>query len=154
MISLHLQTISPYLKDKTRLLALSCGNDFGSIATSEDRIFDHMDNFVSKLSSEVGFNHHRNVHQVLYPTFSEGSLHNNAIAPSDVLLKDTFRQHRTINDTYRKGIPDMYDIKKIYDPSTKLYHSISRGYERHLIETMGLLDSEILNRRILKPLLI
>jgi len=152
MIPLHFQTIAPYLHNKTRLIALHSLIDFGSFSLSDDRPAMMLNNFIDNISNQNAHDLYSRHHSIEYPDLKRGQVYARPIN-SDILLKDTFRHHEAIRGIYRRGQPDLYDIKKIYDPSTKIHHSISRGYERHLMDTLNRIDSEMVDRKTLRPVL-
>jgi len=152
MLPLRLQTMSPLILDKTRLLALSSGSTFGELVIHDEHLMAHLNNFVQNLGNEsihqmYGVLRHRD-----FPELTRHRTQENERPMSDILLRDTNRQHMGITERYRKFLPSLFDIRKISEPSTKVHISMSRGYERHLIDSFSRLDAEAIDRSNIKPI--
>ena len=148
MLALKYETISPYLRDKSRLFFLS-GTEFGQ-PLNDEWMMGHLNNFVNNLSNPEVYQRHQWITTRDYPDLTRDRVVGGG-APSDILLKDTFRQNHGIEERYRKGLTPADDIRRIMEPTTKWHWASSRGYERHLIGNINRLDSEHLNRRVIKP---
>ena len=149
MLPLKSQTISPYLRDRTRLALLSSGSSFGMSSLHDEHLMERLNSLMNNLDNPDMHRQHELLKIVDYPELTRART-SDTIA-SDMLLKDTFRQHSAINERYRKLLVGLEDIRNIYEPSTKYHRAISRGYERHLVDFIGKLDAEMLNRSTLKP---
>lgn len=154
MLNLKFQTISPYLMDKTRLTALSSGSNYGNTTIHDEHLLEKMNNFIENLNNEKIDLMLSKMRQRDFPDLSRARVSDNFNLSSDMLLKDTFRQHHGIEEAFRKFLPNMNDIRKISEPSTKYHLSMARGYERHILEMMGRLDAEALDRKVIKPVII
>ncbi len=132
MLPLHYLSMKPLLEPRTRLIALSSKGKFGQTEWDTDHMVERLDAFVGNCQNDAP---HR-----LYD-----SLKGNGV--SDVTLKDTFRQHCGINEKFYPNRPDFADIRKIADFGVRMHLSVSRGYERYLVEHFNRLDSEWLNRQ-------
>lgn len=152
MLDLKYNTLRPYLIDKTRLTALSSGSNFG-YHEEDDHLFRRLDNFVSRLGHPDVDNYYSEIRNRRYPDLDREKEVGDFQIISDLLLPDTFRQHKGIEEKYRKGIPSYYDLVRIAEPVTKLGISMTRGYERHLVDSLGYLDNEYLNRYTIKPVI-
>ena len=153
MLPYRVHVISPYLKDKTRLLALTSGSDFGYNMIHDEHIMERMNNIVGNLGNPKVYQHYSVLRNREYPDLTrEKTIGNNVT--SDILLNDTFRQHCEINERYRKKLPQLHDIRKVSDGATRYHMATSRGYERHLVDFISRLDTEMLDRKSIKPLLI
>ena len=73
--------------------------------------------------------------------------------PNNIGLKDTFRQHKGLSERYRRKLMNPEDIMTIYDGAVRYHLAASRGYERDLIRHIYMLDSEMINRKQIKPLI-
>lgn len=153
MLPLKIHTVSPYVRDRTRLLVLTSGAKFGNIPYHDEHIIDRLDKVVANMDNDTVHLTHSRLHNRVYPDLSRERSDNSMIV-SDILLKDTFRQHRGMEERYRKFLPNLRDIKMIYEPATKFHHSISRGYERDIVDFIGRADSEMIDRNTLKPSII
>lgn len=153
MLPFKIHTVSPYVKDRTRLLVLTSGAKFGGIQLHDEHIMERLDKIVGNMdNSEVHMTHNL-IHSLTYPDLSRDRTHFTSYG-SDILLKDTFRQHMGIEERYRKFLPNMTDIRNIYEPTSKYHRSMSRGYERALVDFINRVDSEMIDRQTLKPVLI
>ena len=151
MLSLKTHTISPYLRDMTRLALLSSGSSFGLTSLSDEHLMERLNSLMANLDNPELHQEHELLKVVDYPDLDRERT--SGTVASDVLLKDTFRQHSAINERYRKRLVNLEDVRNIFEPSTKYHRAISRGYERHLVDFIGKLDGEMINRASLKPVL-
>ena len=146
-------TISPYLRDKTRMVLLTSGVNWGSTEIHDERYMERLEKTIESLSNGQGIILH-NRHLIRdYPDLKRPKRNGDRIL-SDLALRDTFRQHRGISERYRRGLTGVEDVMRISDGATKYHIATSRGYERHLIETMIGMDSEFINRANLKPIIV
>lgn len=148
MLSQKYETISPFIRDKTRLFALS-GTKFNE-PLNDEWMMIHLNNFVSNLDNPEVYNIHQFMTTREYPDLKRQRVTAHK-TPSDILLKDTGRQNRSIEERYRRGLVSSSDIRSIMEPSTKYHIACSRGYERHLVHSLNNLENEHLNRRSIKP---
>lgn len=149
MLPLQYHTISPYLRDKTRLTALSSGIEYGESQLSDNHIADRLEGILSHIENEEPHQLYSILRTRVYPDLSRERISDNRVA-SDILLPDTFRQHKGINERFHKQLPSIGDIRRLYEPITKYHIAISRGYERHLVDFITDLDSEMISRRMLQ----
>jgi len=148
MLPLKYETISPYLRDKTRLGFLT-STKFGE-PLQDEWMMGHLDNFIGGISNPNLYSLHSWMTTREYPDLKrERVVGTNS--KSDILLKDTFRQHQGVEEKYRRGLIPIDYIRLIMEPSTKWHWSSSRGYERSLINSINRLDSEHINRMTIKP---
>lgn len=154
MIPYQYEVLKPYLIDFTRMSLMSRQNHgFGNANFGGNYVLDHL-NFYSgrvlhpSIANTLGY-----IKSRPYPDMKREKLDENIVA-SDILLKDTFRQHKEIESRFRKGLPSISCVRLISDPSIKFHFSISRGLERHLVDSINRLDAEMFNRTNLKPLII
>ncbi len=153
MLPLKIQTISPYIRDRTRILALTSGAKFGNVPIHDEYIIERLDKVVANMDNDMVHATHQTMRIRPYPDLSRQRVEGNAVV-SDILLRDTFRQHRGIEERYRKFLPNLHDIRLMYEPTTKLHRSLSRGYERELVNFIGRVDGEMIDRNTLKPVII
>lgn len=153
MIPHRVHTISPYLRDKTRLLLLTSGSDFGYNMLHDEHLIERLNNIIGNLDNNDVYDKYNSLRNVEMPDLKRHRS-GNTDSRSDILLNDTFRQHKEIMTRYRKKLPNMHDIRKISDGATRFHIASSRGYERHLIEFISQLDSEMLDRKSIRPILI
>lgn len=153
MLELKYHTISPYVKDQTRITALSSGSHFG-VQEGQEHYMERLERFLNVLGEPKITDTYRFMRHREYPDIDREKVQGNFGLMSDILLSDTFRQHKGIEEKYRRGQMNLFDMNRIGDPATRLHLSMSRGYERHLIEHFGRLDSEYLDRSILKPVIL
>ena len=146
-------TISPYLRDKTRLFLLHSGSQFGLTELHDEHIMDRLDKATNAMSSDLPYLYHQRLHIRDYPDLKRHKRQGEKVL-SDILLKDNFRQHRGISERYRRGLVNVNDIMKLSDGASRYHWAISRGYERHIVNHILGMDSEYLNRANIKPLLI
>lgn len=149
MLPLKVHTVSPYVKDRTRLLVLTSGAKYGNVPYHDEIFLDRLDKIVSNMNNDNVHLTHNRLHIRDFPDLTRERISSNNIS-SDILLKDTFRQHKGIEERYRKSLPNVRDIKMIYEPATKFHYSISRGYERDIVDFFGKIDSELIDRNSLK----
>lgn len=153
MLPLKVHTVSPYIRDRTRLLVLTSGSKFGATQLHDEHIIERLDRIMANMDNDSVHQTHRALHNRIYPDLSRERVNDGKIV-SDILLKDTFRQHRGIEERYRKFLPNLSDIRNIYEPSTKFHRSLSRGYERELVDFVNRSDAEMIDRNTLKPVLV
>ena len=153
MLPLKVYTVSPYVKDRTRLLVMTSGAKFGAVPLHDEHIVERLDRVVANLDNDTVHQTHHALRMREYPDLSRERVSGNMVV-SDILLRDTFRQHHGIAERYRKFLPNMADIRSIYEPSTKFHRTISRGYERDLVDFIGRVDSEMIDRQTLKPVIV
>lgn len=151
MLDLKYETISPYLRDRSRLIALSSGSNFGEFELSPEHLVERLNSVIGNFNNERAFTHYDVLKRREYPELSRERVIGNHNVSSDILLKDTFRQHRGIEERYRKFLPNLRDIRAIGDPSTKYHIASSRGFERHLIDHINRLDAEKIDRSSIRP---
>lgn len=146
MIPYKLNTMSPYLREPLRLSLLHSGATFGN----DTDFLKKMDQFVGHVHSEnfpQTIDIYNSIRTLPYPdlTFTRPPLVNR---PTDILLKDVYRQHYGIEERQRKFLPNSYDILRIGDPITRDIYSSTRGFERELVNRIGMMDAEALARQI------
>lgn len=153
MIPHKIHTISPYLKDKTRLLALNSGSNFGYAQIHDEHLIERLNNFVGNLDNDKVYQRHIQMRNIDMPNFKRERVDGNNII-ADLILTDNFKQHNEIMERYRSELPTMTDLRRISDGATRYHIAISRGYERHLIDFITKLDTEMLDRQSIRPLLL
>lgn len=153
MLPLKVHTIAPYIRDRTRLLVMTSGAKFGNVPLHDEHIIERMDKVVANMDNESVHQTHRAIHNREYPDLGRERVVGHNIS-SDILLRDSFRQHKGMSEKYRKFLPNLQDIRLIYEPASKFHHTISRGYERDLVGFIGKVDAEMIDRNTLKPVLI
>jgi hypothetical protein len=146
-------TISPYLIDKTRLTALSSATPYGSTTIHDEHIIERMNAFIDNLQRPDVYRRYDllRTHEPHNLTRAKTVVSRNTM--SDILLRDTFRQNFALDERYRKGLLRLEDIRRISDPATRFHISCSRGYERHLVNSINSLDGEGINRLSIRPIL-
>jgi len=152
MIPFKIHTISPYLRDKTRLFALTSGADFGYNVIHDEHLIERLNSFVGNLDNSKVYNQHSRIRNIAQPDFKRGR-ERTANTISDLILPDNFKQHSEMMERYRGGLPTMTDIRQISDGATRHHIACSRGYERHLVNFITRLDTEMLDRKSIRPLI-
>lgn len=137
--------------DKPRLLFVDEGYD--PMVMDETNYLSKMNNFIGNIEKPIlKFG-------VEYPDISQAAygLGRTEVIrrtiPSDILMKETFRQHKSIEERYLKNRVYGKDIKKINDGVCKFHLAMSRGFERFLVDMINSLDDEYINRKFIKPIL-
>ena len=153
MIPYRVNVISPYLKDKTRLTALSSGVQFGYNMIHDEHMMERLNAFVGNLSNQDVYDTYRHLRNREMPDLTRERVLGNEHISSDILLNDTFRQHNEICERYRKKLTSLHDIRKLNDGATRYHIACSRGYERHLVDFISRMDTEMLDRKSIRPLL-
>lgn len=152
MLEYKYRVVAPFLVEISRLNALTSGYKFGDVQLSDEHHLEKLEKFVNNLENPISYDYLYKIRNREYPDLkrdkSVGFPTN-----SDVLLKDTFRHHRAIEEKYRTKLPSVSDIRNISDPYTKILNSSSRGYERWLIGLFNNLDGESFNRQSIKPII-
>jgi hypothetical protein len=154
MLPYKISTISPHINNMSRLYLLSSGAEFGSTELHDEHIMDRLDHFVRNLDNNQVPNIYDKMKTREYPDLDRGKVLGNSQVVTDILLKDNFRQHSGIEEKYRKKLSPLHSLRNIFDPATKYHRSISRGFERQLIEMINRLDTEKLDRQTLNPILV
>lgn len=152
MLPLKYHTISPLLYEKTRLSALSSNIPYGSTDLHNEHIIQRMNGIVEVLGGYDVHNNYEMIRTREPPDLYRERSHNRK-SYSDILLKDTFRQYNGMEERYRRGLPRIEDLRNISDPATKYHRTISRGYERYLVDYINRLDGEGLDRRSIRPVI-
>ena len=150
MLPFYLSTISPYIRDKTRLFLIHSGSDYGDL-TQNDYI-SRLESYVQSVNSEQPYIYHDFHRTRSYPTLGADRVRDSLI--SDLVLSDTFRQNKSIEERYRKNLVNSTDIRSIFDANYKFHLAMSRGMERHILRFIGDLDGEMVNRKTIVPLII
>ena len=153
MLPYKIHTIAPYLKDKTRLIALTSGSEFGYNIIHDEHMMERLNNMIGNLSNDNIYDTYNTMRNLEMPDLKRDRVDNGNVS-SDMLLYDNFRQHNEIMTRYRKLLPNMYDIRKISEGATRYHIASSRGYERHLVNFISKLDTEMLDRKSIKPYII
>lgn len=136
---------APYLRDKTRLTLMDSGKPFGMM--EGDHIMDRLNSYVESVGNPKPYQGYNLFRSIPYPDLRrERPFHEQNIL-SDLLYNDTFRQLRGIEEKYRYNLPNVADMRKLGDPSTRYHRSISRGLERKLVDDINGLDTEMLTRQ-------
>ena len=151
MFPLKIETIAPYLRDKTRLFLLH-----GSQMTADvdnEWVMRHLNNYLGAVEQPTVYQVHSNMINRPYPELTRDRT-TDPVPPSDVLLKDTSRQHKGIEERYHKLMMPIDDIWRIAEPTFKWHWASSRGLEREVVGLSNKLESESVNRRTLKPLML
>lgn len=154
MLDYRYNTLNPYIKDKTRLTALSSGYPYGSLEIDDEHLIKKMDSFVKSLDNPNIYEQYQNLRNRPFPNMNRQKTKNDYQVKSDILINDIFRQNKMIEEMYRKGLCTLGDIRKINDEITRRSISSSRGYEKYLVEFLNNLDAEALNRKSIKPIII
>lgn len=155
MLSYKHEVMRPYLTDLTRLALLSRPNhNFGEIRFNDNYVLDHLNHYSERVLDPRLHNvSHSLKHNRNYPDLQRAKIKKSVLS-SDILLKDTFRQHSEIESRYRRGLFNLAHIRTISDPSYKYHQAMSRGLERQIVNHINLLDAEMINRKTLQPLII
>ena len=148
MIGLKYHTVSPYIKDKTRL-GLLVSHPFNE-DLNDEWLMHSLNNFIDTISEPQIYQLHSFMTTRVYPDLTRERVLDSD-SKSDILLRDTSRQHMGIEERYNKGLVSIDSIRRIMEPSTKFHWSISRGYERELVDSINKISSENINRRKIKP---
>ncbi len=138
--------MSPYLREPLRLSLLNSGATFGE----DNDLLARMDKYVEHINSDKfpdTINTYNGLRNIPYPdlTFTRPPLVNR---PSDILLKDTYRQHYGIEERQRKFLPRSDDIMRLMDPIFRDTYSSTRGFERELVNRIAMMDAEAYARQI------
>ena len=145
MLPHKIETISPYLRDKSRLFILHKGVSSGS-----EWIMDGLNKFIESVGEEDVWRVHADLHNREYPDLTrDRTIYRTP--PSDILLKDVSRQHYGIEERYRKKLVPMESIRQIMEANYKWHWASSRGLERHLLSQFNRMDNELLNRNYIVP---
>lgn len=153
MLPYKYNVISPYLRDKTRLLLLHSGSQFGMTEVHDEHIMERLDKFVTSIGESKAFDQHLRHTTRDFPDSNRPKQESDFIL-SDIALKDTFRQHKAINERYRRKLINPENLMPLFDGATRYHISISRGYERELVNHIYLMDSEFINRKNIRPIII
>lgn len=152
MLPYKIHTFAPYLKDKTRLMALTSGSAFGYNEIHEEHMIERLNNIIGNLDNESVYQTYYDLRNREMPDLERRV--NTGPISSDMLLYDNFRQHNEIMTRYRKRLPNLHDIRKISEGAMRYHISCSRGYERHLVNFISQLDTEMLDRQNIKPIIV
>lgn len=147
MLPPYIQTVSPYLKDKTRLFVLHTNT------TLDDDYLTRLNNIVESINSPESYEIKDHLLARSNNSASRRLLEHHNI-PSDAILPDIHRQNRAMEEKFRRDQMNYFDIKRIYDGETKYHLAMSRGYEHYLVRFFGHTDSEFLNRKYITPLIL
>ena len=131
-------------KDKTRILALTSGSNFGA-TKSDDHMLERLNAIMGNLDNPDVVERYQNIRNIDFPDSTRERL-NDRVTPADLMYNDCFRQHCEISERFRKNLIGIHDLRKIGDGSTRFHISISRGYERYLVDYITRLDSETIDR--------
>ena len=148
MLPYYMHTISPYLRDKTRLFLLHSGKGFGE-RKEEDHLISRLDGYVGATLRPEPYEAHQSHLDRFFPELDREKTEDKVV--TDMILRDHFRHNRSIEERYRTNKSTYHDILKLYDGSTRFHHSISRGLERHVVDSINLLDNEVINRMTIVP---
>lgn len=154
MLDYRYNTISPYIKDKTRLFALSSGYPYGTLNLEDEHLAQKMDMFVDSLNNPKFYDVYDRLRSRDYPDLNRNRTVGNNNIKSDILLGDVGRQNQMIEEIYRRGLCSIGDIRKFSDEITRRSIASSRGYERNLVIDLNNLDGEAINRKSIKPIII
>ena len=149
MLPLKFETFAPYLKTKTRFFLLDAMNN----RSGEDSWMSMLNSFVGSTEKPDAYLMYEKMITREYPDLTREKIRGD-VPPSDINLKDTFRQHYGIEERFRKKSVPIESIRRIMEPNYKLHLSSSRGYERDILSKMNLLDGELYNRQTIKPLIV
>jgi hypothetical protein len=153
MIPHRVHVISPYLKDKTRLIALSSGSKFGyNVNIHDEHMIERLNNVIGNLGNTDIYQRYDFMRNMEMPDLTREKVVSGNVS-SDILLIDTFRQHNEINERYRKKFVQLHDIRRLSEGATRYHIASSRGYERHLVDFISRLDTEMLDRSTIKPII-
>jgi hypothetical protein len=147
MLPYKYEVLRPYLIDGTRLALLSSGTDYGSIKFGDEYILDRLDAFSERISDDNIHNFYRTLRSSRSMPDPDRFELDKTLVASDIQFKDIFRQHKELETRCNRGRVNISHIRMIADPSLKYHWASSRGFERHVIGHMNLLDSEMINRR-------
>lgn len=151
MLPFHFSTLSPYLRDKTRLFLLHSGENFG-IMNDNDHMLRRLNGYVKATQKTEPYQIHQTHQDREFPQLDREPVNDRIV--TDLILSDHFRHNRSIESRYRTNQPTYYDLVRIFHPTTRYHHSISRGLERHIVSSIDLLDNEVINRMTIEPLIV
>lgn len=149
MLPLKINSTAPYLRNNLRLTLLQSGSKFGETNLPEEHMYERLNNFVETVNNPEKFDQifagYESMRTVPYPdlSFTRPPVLNR---PSDIMLKDSYRQHRAIEERHRKSLPNSRDIRLINDWHSKEVFAGSRGLEREIVEMIARIDAEFLSR--------
>jgi hypothetical protein len=154
MLDYRYNTISPFIKDKTRLFALSSGYHYGNLSLDDEHLAKKMDSFIQALDNPEVYQTYERLRNRDFPDLNRRKSLGSYSVKSDILLNDNFRQNNMIEEIYRRGLCSLGDIRKLSDEITRRSVASSRGYERDLVLFLNNLDAESINRKSIKPIIV
>lgn len=127
---------------------MTSGSQFGSTDLHDDHLMERLNSYVGNLSNEEPFASYDRLTNVQFPTFDGERFDTN---PSDILLRDVFRQNGSLEEKFRKGQFNLQSIRMLADPATRFHLATARGFERDLVKHINGLDTEMMNRQTIVP---
>jgi hypothetical protein len=153
MIPLKYHTLKPIIEPHIRLIASHSGSNFG-LQDNEEHLLQRLNNILESLEHPEPYEHYMRLTNVPFPDLSRERVDMGIPQFSDITLKDTARQNRSMEERFRKNLMTIQDVRKLTDTATRLHYPASRGLERRMLDIITDLDSEALNRSTIKPIIV
>jgi hypothetical protein len=131
--------------DNLRLISLTSNFPYGRESINDEHLLEKFETFVTNLSNPRPFEITNKFRNVLMP--SDNRVVRFANVNSDLMLKDTFRQHHAIRSKFYFDLVSMSDLRLLNDGATRYHISISRGLERKMVNHFNQLDCEYFDRK-------
>lgn len=152
MLPLNYHVLKPMISVRSRMFALKSGAEYGNLDVNEEHLVDRLDKMIGHLSNERTEQVFQSLFTRPYPNFDDNIV-DNGTTNSDIMMRETARQHMAIEERLRKNRSTIPNIRKLNDPATRFHIAGSRGIERELVNLFNNLDGEMYNRRNLKLLI-